>query len=218
MKIILTLGMPGTGKSSILNAILQSRPDTTTAFSVRKYADYYIEKEPTSNLAEMILEERNNKGILTGDVINRLVESFINSNKDFYEWLFLENYPLSNKQRVYLNQLIEQNNFHIQVIYLYGPYSVLEKRIRTRIICPRCDKNSLIEPSFLTGYKLCPICGKQLVQRITYADDTINRILNYEQKLKAIIANFENNIISYDTSKYAIDELCSIIIKYLETT
>lgn len=208
--------MPGTGKSSILNLILQYFPNTATAFSVRKYADYIIEKDPTSHLAEMILKERKNKGILTGNVINQLVKSFINSNKDLYEWLFLENYPLSYKQLIFLKHLIETKGFHIQVIYLYGPYSVLEKRIQTRIICPRCDKNSLIEPSFSGENSICPNCGRQLVQRITYADDTIDRILNYEHKLNVVIANIENMIVSYDTSKYTIAELCSIIIKDLE--
>lgn len=210
--------MPGTGKSSVLNMILQRFSNTATAFSVRKYADYIIKKNPTSNLTKMILEERNNKGILTGNVINQLAESFINANKDLYEWLFIENYPLSQKQLSFFKQLIETNGFRIQVINLCGPYYILEKRIQARIICPKCDKNSLIEPSFSNEYKICPNCGKQLVQRITYNDDTIDRILNYEHKLKVVMANFENMIVSYDTSKYTIAELYSVIIKYLEMT
>lgn len=215
MKIILILGMPGTGKSSILNTMLQYFPNTATAFSVRKYADYIIGKDSASNLADMILEERKDKGILTGNVINQLVESFITSNKGLYKWLFLENYPLSQKQFTFFKQLTELNNFCVQAIYLYGPYNVLEKRIQTRIICPRCDKKSLIEPSFSEEYKICPNCGSQLEQRVTYADDTFDRILSYEHKLKVVTSNIEN-MMSYDTSKYTIAELCSMIIKHLE--
>lgn len=216
MKIVLILGMPGTGKSSVLNMILQHFSNTATAFSVRKYADYIIKENPTNNLAKIILEDRNNKGILTGNVINQLAESFINDNKDLYEWLFIENYPLSQKQLSFFKQIIKTNDFCIKVINLCGPYDVLEKRIQARVICPRCEKNSLIEPSFSDEYKICPNCGKQLVQRKTYTDDTIDRILNYEHKLKVVMANFENMIVSYDTSKYTIAELYSAIIKHLE--
>jgi len=144
-KIILLIGMPGSGKSTI-GKICESYGYTYISSSILLTQAGFDSKYSRNMLDEAVLE------LIKKDI------SKANDNST----IIIEGFSRSLAQL----EMLEQE-FHItKAIYLKIPKSVAKKRVLERIVCSKCGKISTINQHKQSeNEEICDICGGILTKR-----------------------------------------------------
>lgn len=208
------LGLPGSGKSTLSNMLLDRYKNRNIKiFSLRKFADHYISNNCNSSLSLEIKNQRLLFGRLDGTCANKLFEFFFDDIKESDSLVILENYPLSEKQVLFLHNKVSGINA-INVIYLFADNEILEKRISKRRVCFKCDKVVSVEKSYTNVDKICPICG----ERLSYRSDDIEiqkRIGIYSQKINKVLEVIDLKKYEIDTSSLSKNEVLNKVVEYM---
>lgn len=215
MEIIILLGLPGSGKSTLTNRLIKEYDNKNLkVFSLRKFADYYISNNPNSLLSLEIKQQRALFNRIDGTCANKLFELFF-SNIDVKDSIILlENYPLSKKQTLFLQNKLSGIMAKIKVIFLFADHEILVHRMINRRICPKCDKVGWVEKSYIYTDKICPICGTPLSSRSDITE-LQNRICTYSQKLNEVLKLIRFEQYNIDTSNLTENEILYKTLKIL---
>ena len=191
-KVILIIGIPGSGKSTFANMLKDNNTDIISASSL------------ISTLSKDERDKYINEYVALGLTIpdniycNWVIEYIKNSNKSNF---IIEGFPYNYNQAIIAKNNFKRNNIEIKKVY-YIKISVTNalERIKNRKICEICNK------SFSADIHYCPICHNRIKVR---KDDKIKIA---KKRINKSIHDIEN-IIKYYSSQRLLVEINALDLK-----
>lgn len=181
---IILVGPPGAGKGTHSVHIEQKYniPHISTGDifrdAISKGTPMGVKAKEFIDKGELVPDE-----ITVGIVRERLLK------KDTENGFLLDGFPRTLDQAIALEKLLGELGRKINlVLSITCDYSILEGRIVTRRVCPKCGASFNIKTLLPKGDGICDYCGANLIQR---KDDTAEafktRMTEYEAKTASII-------------------------------
>ena len=163
MKNIILLAPPAAGKGTLAKNLKE------------KYGYVHLSTgdmlRERANENKKMKEELEKGHLISDDLVYEAVESKLNklANTNY----ILDGFPRNLDQANWYNCYLKENNKELGiVIYLDVDKNILEKRILSRLICPKCytSYSTINKKLFPKNEGICDICGSTLENR---ADDNI---------------------------------------------
>jgi len=133
---IVLFGPPGAGKG------------TQAQFLVNKYNYFQLstgdllreEIKNSTNLGNQISDIIGQGELVTDNIVNNLLEKII-TNPEYQNRIIFDGYPRNLTQAKNLDKLLSVNNQKIDLkIFLNVKREEIEKRIKKRLVCKKCNK------------------------------------------------------------------------------
>lgn len=210
MKNIILIAPPAAGKGT-LSKVLVDR----LGYVPLSTGDMLREKA----LTDKKLQEKMKTGALIDDeTVFQALELMLNKigNKPY----ILDGFPRTLEQAKMYDELAKKNGFDIgTVIYLDVDKDILLKRVKNRVVCPKCKKSySLINKELMPKESgICDICNIPLIQREDDKEEVfVKRYQEYLDKTSPLIKYYKdkNNLHSIDLLDT--EEIYNEVIKIIE--
>lgn len=185
MRNIILLAPPAAGKGTVADLLIKR--------------DGYVQLSTGNILREMALQDKElNEYLKTGKLVDdkmimEILRKKLVTLKDSH--YILDGVPRTVNQAVLYDELANELELDPGVIiYLNVPREELEKRIVSRIVCPKCGATySLTTERFMPKQEgICDGCGTELIQR---KDDTKEafetRYNEYQEKTMPLIQYYK---------------------------
>jgi adenylate kinase len=186
-KIILLLGMPGSGKGTQgaeLSKIL-SIPHLSTGDIFRKMID------EDSDEAKFLKDYMLSGKLVPSELVNKIVSDYISGARECVNGCILDGYPRTMDQSDYFINHISED---VIVIFFDISDDLVIKRITGRYSCKNCGKlyNKFFSEPKISG--ICDDCGHdQFVFRQDDNEDTIKtRISAYTADTLPLVTYYKN--------------------------
>lgn len=211
-RIILLLGLPGSGKGtqgSILSKALGS-PHISTGDIFRKMI---LDK---SDDAKMLAQYMQEGKLVPTDLVNKIVKKFLLSD-ECLDGCILDGYPRTLDQAKYFIENIDSN---VNVVFLDVADNIVVQRILGRISCLSCNKlyNKYFDRPKKDG--VCDECGAtKFVERADDDKKTIlSRIEEYKKETLPLVEFYKDKgkfftVNAGESKEQVANELASIIKK-----
>lgn len=187
MKNIILLAPPAAGKGTLANDLKE------------KYG--YVHLSTGDMLREEAKEDKEVKDaleaghLINDDLVFRAVKSKLNKlgNTNY----ILDGFPRTLDQAIWYSNYLKENNKDLGVvIYLDVDKKLLEKRVLTRLICPKCNISySTSNKKFLPKKSgICDICNSALENRSDDNIESFNKRYDIYQKRTSKLLDFYKNL------------------------
>ena len=190
MKNIILLAPPAAGKGTLANILISKYGyvSLSTGDMLRSLAK-----------TDLSLANAMKTGMLIDD--ETVFEAVKHSISSISKPYILDGFPRTIKQAEMLDDLLKSLNKDLGVvIYLDVPKDVLEKRVTSRRICPKCKRSysTITKELMPKSDNLCDDCNEALTTR---ADDSIEtfeaRYNEYLEKTSALIDYYQKRDVLY---------------------
>ena len=158
-KIVILLGAPGSGKGTIAQHLIDK-------YNVLHFSTGNLLRNEIKNETEIGKEVKSilgSGGLVSDDVVNRVVESNIRKELDSGKVVLLDGYPRTVEQAKFLDSMLGKE-VAVHAVELDVDHEAVVERISKRRVCGSCGGTFTVSADM----KVCPRCGGELVQR---ADD-----------------------------------------------
>ena len=211
-----------------MNLVIFGPPGAGKGTQAKRIADKYNYKqvstgdllrneiESNSKIGLKISEIINKGNFVTDDLVNSLIEKFV-SNTEYKNRIIFDGYPRNVNQAQNLENLLKKNNQKLSVVlYLNVSRDTIEKRIKGRVTCEKCNVtlNEFFNEREILDHK----CGKSHFKKRT--DDNFDTIIKryeiYMKSTKPVIDYYlKNNVLKEIDGSLKIDEIASKIEQIL---
>lgn len=158
--LVVLLGPPGCGKSTLAATILDSYPELAH-FAVRR--QFLEEKRRQSDLW-MAAADSQEKGQWIPD--NVVIEAFTRRLEQSPQGMLVEGLPANGPQAYMVLDAVADRRLKVdRVIYLDAPDEVCMSRMRGRWVCTTCDGGISQAPLSTDTPGRCARCGTPLTRR-----------------------------------------------------
>ena len=217
MKNIIFIAPPAAGKGTISNMICSKYniPHISTGDLLRD------EIARSSKIGLEIKESMAKGEFVSDEVITKLLKKRL-SNKDCHKGFILDGYPRNIHQAKIYDNLLNELSYDIGlVIYLNVDKEEALKRIKSRIICPKCGMSYNLSTKELSPVRegLCDNCSSELKVRTDDTEDIfISRFDTYMKETYPLIEYYEkmNNLVRIDVNNKTTDEIFDEVGKVIK--
>ena len=193
--IIILLGPPGVGKGT--QAKLLAQKYNLFILSTGEILRRAVKNQSTIGVE--VQEIINKGGLVSDDIVCKLVEKELLSNKNFSKNYILDGFPRTINQAENLNDICIKNQLEIPyIISLELTEEEIVKRLSARIFCSNCNQcyNLITNPTNVKG--VCDKCGsKEFYSREDDKEDSIRKRLEEYKKQTSPLINFYSGSSKY---------------------
>ena len=195
--ILFFLGLPGSGKGTVIDLILHNKKKYNfKIISTSKILKNYSVK--TDSIANSINKYISNGNLVPDHITNNLMDKEIKNN--FTKNLIIDGYPRSTSQMMQIiKTFIDIDRKIDPIIFLNIDENIVIKRLQDRKVCLSCNLTfNKLNLTPIDNKYYCLKCKKLLITR---ADDNVNiiiqRLKNYYKLTLPIINYLKQNNIKY---------------------
>ena len=178
--IIVLLGAPGAGKGTVAQKLADSY--NMIHFSTGNLLRDEVERG--TELGKQVKAVMIAGGLVSDDLINKVVESNLRSNLGSGRVILLDGYPRTVQQAEFLDSLNLGSGMlwsKTCVVEIAVDRDVVVSRLVGRKVCEKCKK------TFGPSCSLCDVCGVSLVKRVDDNKETvIRRCEVYEKETRPV--------------------------------
>ena len=191
MKNIIFIAPPAAGKGTISSMICSKYniPHISTGDLLRN------EIAHSTKIGLEIKESMARGEFVSDELITKLLKKRL-SNKDCVKGFILDGYPRNISQAKIYDNILDELSFDVGiVIYLDITYEEALRRIKSRVICPKCGSVYNLSSPDLSPVRdgLCDNCSSILTIRKDDTEDTFeDRFDTYMKETYPLIEYYEN--------------------------
>lgn len=187
MKNVILLAPPAAGKGTLSKDLKEKY-----GYVHLSTGDMLRDEAKENEEVKKVLESGH---LIDDDLIFKAVESKLNKldNTNY----ILDGFPRTIEQAIWYNNYLKKNNKDLGVvIYLDVDKKVLEKRVLSRLICPKCNISYSTSNKNLFPKKtgICDICGSNLENRDDDNIDSFNKRYDIYQERTSKLLDFYKNL------------------------
>ncbi|WEK82893.1 MAG: nucleoside monophosphate kinase [Mycoplasma sp.] len=179
---ILLLGCPGSGKGTVAKQLVAKQ-----GYLQLSTGDMFRETiKSQSELGKKVQALIASGNLVSDDITNQLIESYIVKALKDNQHFVLDGYPRTINQAQFLDKICKLD----QVILLDCPQELAIKRISGRLSCNQCGAifNEYFNPPKVQG--VCDCCGGQLIKRKDDAPESALYRFSVYAKLTEPLINY----------------------------
>ncbi len=183
--IILTLGLPGSGKGTVSRYLKDTYNFEIAATGVMLRTEIFKQ----TKLGKEIQSAVEKGDLIADDIVNDYIAKQIEVSKD----IIIDGYPRNIKQAEHLSEMLEYNGKSIDfVLYFDSDANQDIQRLANRRTCPKCHAIYNLKTAPPKEKNTCDKCGNELIWRSDDRPENLSHKIDlYRQHTKPLKNYYE---------------------------